>query len=102
MPKLYIGEYHDMVSTIRGSIEILLEPPIAEQSIEIGGKSRQSEAFSPDTCIVRLSSDADCIIAIGLDPDATDSLRRMTAGQERTIGVVAGSQMKIAVMAKPA
>ena len=98
MPKLYIGEYHDMVSTIRGSIEIPLEPPIAEQSIEIGGKSQQSKTLSPDTCIVRLSPDADCLIAIGLDPDATDSPRRMTADREQIIGVVAGSKMKIAAI----
>jgi len=100
MTTLSICEYSDIGSTARGSIPIPLEPPIAEQSIEVGQISKQSKQFAPDTCLVKLIGDADCIIAIGENPDAADSVRHLAAGREQILSVVAGSNLKIAVIGK--
>lgn len=99
MPNLYIGEYCDIGTTSRGSIPIPLDPPLAEQAVEIAGQSKQSSALAADTCIVKLMSDADCSIAIGPDPDATNSVRFLAAGKEQIITVLAGSKQRIAVVA---
>lgn len=99
MPNLYVGEYCDIGSTTRGSIAIPLEPPLNEQSVEITSQSKQSAPIADTTCIVKLISDADCAIAIGTDPDATNSVRYLAAGMERIITVLPGSKLKIAVVA---
>jgi hypothetical protein len=96
---LYIAEYSDIGSTTRGSIAIPLEPPIGEQALDVTPNSGQSTAFKPGTCIVKLLSDEDCMIDIGVTPDATNSARKLTAGNERTVSVPAGMNFKIAVMA---
>src|SRR5947208_8141692 len=98
MPKLSILEYADVGSSPRGALSLPLEPPVSEQTIEIGFKSQQSAPLSPRTCIVRLVSDTDCRIAISAAADATDSLRQLTAGQEQLVTVAAGSGMRIAVV----
>jgi hypothetical protein len=96
---LSIFEYSDVGSTQRGSVAIPLEPPVAQQAIEIGPTSVQSDPMSGNTNIVRLIASSDCAIAISVDPDATDSLRRLTAGKEQIITVAPGSKMKIAAIA---
>jgi chromosome segregation ATPase len=99
MPSLYIGEYCDIGSTSRGSIPIPLDPPLFEQSIDIGAQSKQSAVLAPDTCIVKLVSDADCAIAIGADPDASSSVRYLASGKEQILTVLPNTKLKIAVVA---
>jgi hypothetical protein len=99
MANLFLGEYCDVGSTNRGSLAIPLEPPLAEQAVEIGNQSSQSKPLRADTCIVKLISDADCAIAIGSDPDATNSVRFLAAGKEQTIAVPPNSNLKVAVVA---
>jgi hypothetical protein len=96
---LSILEYSDVGSSQRGSLAIALEPPIASQSLDIGPTSIQSEPFHATTCIVKLTSDEDCLIDVGLAADATNSIRKLKAGAETTITVAAGSNMKIAAIA---
>lgn len=96
---LYIAEYFDVGSTGRGSLPIPLEPPAAEQELAVGPRSVQSEPFRKDTCLVKLMSDEDCLIAIGDDPDATNSIRKLRAGDEKIIAVQA--KQRIAVIASP-
>jgi hypothetical protein len=99
MNHLSICEYRDIGSTARGSIPIPLEPPISEQKIDLGLTSQQSKQLHPDTCLVKLIANADCVIAIGDDPDASNSVRHLAAGREQIISVVAGSNLKIAAVA---
>src|SRR5437868_13545643 len=99
---LSILEYNDVGSTQRGSVAIPLEPPIAVQSIEVGPTSVQSEPMAASTSIVRVSSTVDVVIAVGSDPNATDSPRRLKAGVEQTLTVPPGNGMRIAVMASGA
>jgi hypothetical protein len=99
MTTLTLCEYRDIGSTARGSVAIPLEPPIAEQSIELGLTSQQSKSFAPDTCLIKLMANGDCNIAIGQDPDATNSVRHVAAGREQVLAVPANSKLKIAAMA---
>lgn len=96
---LTILEYTDIGSTSRGSIAIPLEPPAAQQAIDVGPSSIQSEAFRPATCIVKVMSDEDCQIAIGADPDATGAARKLKAGVEQIVTIPMGKNFKIAVAA---
>ena len=96
---LSLCEYRDIGSTARGSIPVPLEPAIAEQSIQLGHTSQQSKQFSPDTCLVKLIANADCTIAIGPDPDATNSVRHLAAGREQILSVLPGSNLMIAAIA---
>ena len=96
---LSICEYGDIGSTPRGSVAIPQEPPHATQLILVGPASVQSKPMADNTCIVRLNASVNCGIEIGADPDATGSLRRLTADKEKIIAVAPGSKMKIAVIA---
>jgi hypothetical protein len=96
---LSIHEYSDVGSTQRGSVAIPLEPPHAAQSIEVGPASVQSKPMADSTCLVRLTASVDCAFEIGDNPDATDSFRRLVAGEEKIIAVVPGAKMKIAAIA---
>ena len=98
MPNLCILEYSDIGTTQRGSIAIPLEPPLGEHGLEITSQSRQSASLGKLTSIVKLVADADCAIAVGEDPDATNSLRFLAAGREQLITVAPGSNFKIAAV----
>lgn len=99
MPKLYLGEYSELGASGRGVIPFPQEPPIGEQSIDIGLTSTSSETLLDEAVIIRLVAEEDCAIAIGVDPDATTSVRFVPAGKEQLLTVAAGSKMKIAVVA---
>lgn len=99
MSTLYIGEYSDIGSVGRGSVPIPQEPPHGEQAVDFSVTSKASDTLSDATCIVRLVSDDDCAISVGADPDATNSVRLVSANKEQLLTVVAGSKMKIAVVA---
>jgi predicted Zn-dependent protease len=96
---LSILEYSDVGSTQRGSLNVPLEPPVAIQSIEVTPTSTQSAPMAASTAIVKVSSTVDAVIDVGIDPNATDSLRRLKAGDEQTLTVTPAKAMRIAVMA---
>jgi hypothetical protein len=97
MSNLHILEFHDVGSTPRGALNLPLEPPTAEQIVEITPVSTLSDQLSSSTVIVKLVADADCRIEIAADPDATNSVRTLAAGKAELLGVPAGSKLKIAV-----
>jgi hypothetical protein len=99
MPTFYLAEYETIGATGRGAIAIALEPPLAEQVIDITALSQQSDELLPETCIVKIQSDVACSIAIGLDPNATNSARILMAGEPQLLTVPAGAKLKIAVVA---
>lgn len=57
-------------------------PPVATQTISIGGGSTSSTAFSKNTNMIRVHSDAICSIIIGAAPQtALTTSARMAANQ---------------------
>jgi len=96
MATLYIKEYQYVASTRQQSyVQIGQEPPVAEQTVAIGGASAQSAAFNANTQYVRLHTDAICSVAFGANPTATISNGRMAANQTEYFGVVPGQKLAV-------
>lgn len=97
MSTLYIAEYSDIVSTVRGGTAIPVDPPIAEQTVSISAGSLQSVAFNAATKFIRIHSDAICSINSNIaNPTATAANGRFAANQTEFRGVTGG--MKLAVI----
>lgn len=97
MAKLYIAEHMEVATSGNGrTVMIGKEPVIAEQTVAIGGTSTQSAAFRNETKFIRVHCDVICSIAIGSNPTATASMRRLAAGQTEFFDVT--SATKIAVI----
>lgn len=92
MATLYIAESSE------GASGMALVPPIAEQTVAIGGSSTPSSAFNAATRFVRLHTDAICSIAFGTSPTATATKMRMAADQTEYFSVPAGQSYKVAVI----
>lgn len=100
MSTLYITEFSGLqTNPNRGEITAAVVPPLANQTVAIGGASGQSAAVNADTRLVRIVADANCHIAFGPDPVATTSMLRMTADAPEYFQVPMGSAYKIAVIA---
>ncbi len=87
MAVLYISEYTDLPFFKGNPSSIVKEPPVAEQVVAIGVGSTQSSAFNGATNIVRVHTDAICSIAIGSNPTATTSVKRLAANQTEYFAV---------------
>lgn len=98
MATLYITEFSSMAQ-IPGAIgQMAQEPPVAAYSIAIGVGSIQSQAFDPSTRFFELNTDSICSIAVGKNPTADATKRRMSANQTIFRGVPEGSAFKVAVI----
>jgi orotate phosphoribosyltransferase len=96
MAKVYIAEFSGTkVIEGRGAAGISSEPPLAEQTVAIGGTTAQSAAFNAGTNMIRVHTDAICSIAIGADPTATANTRRMAAGSTEYFGVTPGHKVAV-------
>lgn len=93
MATLYISEYADVA--LAGSIQIAPEPPLAEQTVAIGGASAQSSAFGASTRIIRVHTDAICSVLVGADPTATAAKKRLAAGQTEYFAVAPGAKIAV-------
>jgi len=71
------------------------EPPLAEQTVPIGGTSAQSQAFGGGTKLIRLHVDAPCSILIGEDPTARTSNKRLAANQTEFFNVQPGHRLAV-------
>jgi hypothetical protein len=99
MATLYITEYADIHIGQAGRVgQIPLEPPLAEQTVAIGGSSTQSAAFNAATRMVRLHSDAVCSVAFGTNPVAAATNARMGANQTEYKSVPANQSFKVAAI----
>ena len=99
MATLYVSEHTAVGGRLAGAYaQALIEPPLAEQTVAIGGTSAQSAAFQARTSLVRLHSDVTCHVAFGADPTATTSLKRMVAGQTEAFAIPKGEGFKVAVI----
>lgn len=96
MATLYVSEHthfgHDN-NTV--AFPMALEPPIAEQTVAIGGASTQSSAFNANTRYVRVHTDAICSILIGTNPTATAAKKRLAANQTEYFAVVGGHKLAV-------
>lgn len=100
MSTLHITEFSGLQSTpFRGEITAALVPPLAEQTVAIGGTSAESAAVNADTRLVRISPDVNCHVAFGPDPTATTGMLPMTGGAAEYFQVPMGCAYKIAVIA---
>jgi hypothetical protein len=71
------------------------EPSIAEQNIAIGAGSVQSAPFSGGTKMIRVHVDAVCSIAIGPNPTAAPSAKRLAANQIEFFIVQPGHRLAV-------
>lgn len=96
MAVLYIAEYDRLATDLNGR-PILAgnEPPIAEQTVAIGGSSTQSAAFNSQTRYARVHADAICHILAGKNPTATTSKQRMAADQTEFKAVTPGDKLAV-------
>ena len=95
MAKAYICEYASVGVARQGNAEIAQDPPLTEQTVAIGGGSTQSSAFNNSTRFIRVHVDSICSIAIGPDPTATTSTKRLVADQTEYFGVIGGHKLAV-------
>jgi hypothetical protein len=93
MATLYVTEY---IAQQESLIQASVVPPVAEQTVAIGGASVASAAFNPNTTMVRIHPDAICSIAWGYAPVATATNMRLPANISEYFMVRPG--MKVAVI----
>ena len=99
MATVYITEYARQGRDASGfQMVVADEPPVANQTVAIGGSSAQSSAFNALTRFVRISTDAVCAIEFGAHPTATTSTRRMPANTTEYFAVPQGASYKVAVI----
>src|SRR5258705_13410127 len=91
MATLYVTEFGPFVGSKPGP-QCAGVPPLAEQTVSIGGGSVSSNAFGAGTVIVRLNTDTSCSIAFGASPTATASTMRMAADQTEDFNVTPGQK----------
>lgn len=96
MTTLYIAEYERLAQAPEMTPQVAAEPPLAEQTVAIGGGSVQSAAFAARTRYVRIHTDSICSIAFGANPTATATNKRMAADQTEYFGVT--PTQKVAVI----
>ena len=99
MAVLYITEYAEMQIGPAGRAgQMPMEPPLAEQTVAIGGTSTASAAFNAKTRFVRLHTDAICSVLFGTAPTAAATNGRMAANQTEFRAVPLGASYKVAVI----
>lgn len=100
MATLYITEFVAVMQIAPGGhpIQIAAEPPVAEQTVAIGGASVQSNPFNAATRFVRLHTDSICSIEIGANPVASATTRRLAANTTEYFAVPATQSFKVAVI----
>jgi hypothetical protein len=84
MAVVYIAELASI------DLNVAREPPLAEQIVNIGAGSSQSLGFTAGTRVIRVHTDAIMSFAIGNNPTATTSTRRMAANTTEYYGADGG------------
>ena len=90
MAKVYVAEFASI------DLNVVREPPLAEQTVAIGGSSVQcSNAFHQCTRVIRVHTDAICSIAISANPTATTNTRRLAANTTEYFGAESGNKIAV-------
>jgi|APTNR8051073442_1049403.scaffolds.fasta_scaffold06703_4 hypothetical protein len=96
MATLYIEEYeHIVIDPVTGDTVPLFGDFSTAHSVPVTVTSTQSVALQPTTEFITLTSDTDCLFAVGLSPDATSSARYLPASQTRYLRVTAGEKIAV-------
>ena len=100
MATLYVAEYATGgFAQVGGAVvQTSHEPPLAEQTVAIGGSSAQSSAFNAQTTLIRLHCDAICSVLFGTNPTAAAINQRYAANQTEYKTVPRGQSYKVAVI----
>lgn len=100
MATLYITEHAAQARDLAGYVVqgTPVYPALAEQTVAVAAGSAQSATLNVATTIVELVSDVVCSFAVGINPTATATNRRLPANVPVQIGVPANSGFKIAVI----
>lgn len=99
MAAVYITEFSNQALDSQNRLmTVPKEPALANQKVTIGASSAQSSAFTPETTLIRIHTDAICSIEIGTNPTAANTKRRMAANSTEYVGVPAGKGYKVAVI----
>lgn len=80
--------------SIAGS-QVLAEPCIVEQQVNITGVSTPSNPFNEATRLVRVHCDVVCSIAFGKTPVATATNKRLAANQTEVFSVRSGNSVAV-------
>lgn len=93
MAVVYIWEFSEIVQ--RGPVMIGKTPGVTTQTVNIGGASAQSAAFSRGTSYIRVHTDAICSINIGANAVASATTPRMAANTTEYFGVNPGDVLAV-------
>lgn len=94
MSSLYIEEYESiLIDPATGTLVPMVDRFVTAQSIPLDATSSVSGQTFPQTRFVAITADADCRFAIGASPDATASMRYLSAGQTRFFRVYGGEKV---------
>jgi hypothetical protein len=92
---LYISEYGAPTFTPY-AYQAAQTPELTHQIVAIGGSSVQSAAFSANTTLIRVHTDAICSVQIGgTNPTATATSARFIAGQTEYFIVHPGDKLAV-------
>lgn len=97
MATLYITEFTTLASVGGPGLAVQggQTPPVAQQTVAIGGSSTPSTAFNVNTKFVRLHTDAICSVEFGAAPTATAAKARLAANQTEYFGVIGGQKVAV-------
>lgn len=88
MAFVYLSEYSNVGRDLKANItQSAAEPALAQQRVVIGAGSVQSANVNAKTRLLRVHADAICSIAVGTNPTASASSRRLAAGQTEYVAV---------------
>ncbi len=99
MAKVYITE-HTKPSIFSGQLlPVVRMPPLATQTVAIGGSTAPSNAFNAKTFMVAIHTDAICSIEFSATPGAataaTANSKRMAAGTTEYFEVAPGDKVSV-------
>lgn len=95
MAVVYITE-HDKPTVYYGQLlPVAKMPPLASQTVSIGGGSTQSSAFGASTKMIAVHTDAICSVEFGSNPTATSSSFRLAANTTQYFEVTPGQKVAV-------
>lgn len=95
MAVVYITEHERPTLSFGNLMPVAKMPPLASQTVAIGGGSTQSSAFGSTTFMIGVHTDAICSVAFGTNPTATSSTRRLAANTTEYFEVVPGHKIAV-------
>lgn len=102
MPTLMIHEFNSLqLNGGTSPVEAVVLPPLVSQTpVTFTGASVQSAILGASTRLVRVMSDANCLIEVGASPTATASSFPLTANADYHFQVSPGTSLRLAVVAR--